>query len=113
MDTRVEVVEATNGATLELATIIHEGKEFTARGSIIDKAGGYLVGYVSCDGLEFHTWSGEKICRLQHVSSWRVQSPFTDRMHAYRAVLDGKRYYGRGCGPTMVLRMRASKGKRR
>lgn len=113
MDCRSEHVTADCGAKLELATIIHEGREFTNLGSIIDEKNGFIFGYVSRDEAELHTWDGQVICSLRRVSSWesRVMSSrglvtYT-KMFAYACHFNGRRYTGRGQGSGMCLRLRS------
>jgi hypothetical protein len=116
MDYRSEHVTADCGAKLELATVIHEGREFTALGAIIDEKQGFIFGYVSRDETELRTWDGQAICPLRRVSSWesRVMSrtglvTFT-KMFAYACRFNGRHYTGRGQGSGMCLRLR-SRGK--
>jgi hypothetical protein len=74
METRIENVEQ-NGVKAEIATIIHEGREFSAMGSCIDMEGGRISAYIGAsitvgdDGRGFlagttfriDTFAGEKI----------------------------------------------------
>lgn len=110
METRIEVAKGPNGATAEVVTLSHEGREFTAFGAEIDHANGVLVGYVSSDGKSLTKSGGEVICPLQFVSKYRVYShkwgSWTD-VFCYRAAAGGLRYHGRGQGPGMLLRMKA------
>lgn len=46
MNFRVETVKAADGAKAELATLTHEGREFTAFGSCVDLGRGHIVAYV-------------------------------------------------------------------
>lgn len=112
MKSRSETKIADNGASIELATIEHEGKEFTAFGSIIDHARGIVVGYPSMiDGkLCLSTWDGKAITSLHVVSKWRIHSWQSDAMCAYQATIDGHSYHGRGLNG-LVVYMRKGKGK--
>lgn len=99
-----------DGVRVESATIVHEGKSFTALGSVVDHARGFVVGYVSGEpgAWRLTTWDGTTIAPLTRVRSW-TQWGFgavRNEIHAWRAVIDGKTYSGRNSGPTMVLRMR-------
>ena len=110
MIANTETLTATNGATVEVGTITHEGQEFSALGSVIDEQNGVIVGYPKGDSLT--TWNGQPIegLRLRITSSWRTPRSFvSDRMFAYSATYKGKRYYGRGAGDGMLLRLRRSK----
>jgi hypothetical protein len=104
MQYRSETKQADNGAQVEIGTVIHEGREYSAMGSIIDEACGVIVGYVSKDELALRTWGGEQICELRVVSRFKA---FGNPVTAYRCIYNGRRYSGRGSGPQMVLRLRA------
>lgn len=110
MEIRTEVAAGPEGATAEIVTLVHEGREFSALGAVVNHAEGYLVGYVSADGKSLTKSGGEAICPLQFVSKYRVYSTkwgsWTE-MFCYRATVEGHRYHGRGQGPGMLLRMRA------
>lgn len=116
METRVEVATAANGATVEVATIIHNGHEFTNCGAIIDLAAGYVGAYVHEDippktgaGYgprnrqyasrgELRDWSGNRIGEWRHVSTWKVNRGWdTYTMRAIRATIDGdsREWHGR------------------
>ena len=56
---RSETAVTPNGARVEIATVTHDGKDFSATGSIIDESGGFLLGYPK--GRELQTWDGKKI----------------------------------------------------
>lgn len=94
-----------------MATVTHNGHDFTALGSVIDHTSGHVIGYVSSDGLKLTTWEGAQIGTVRCTSSWRnPRSHFRSRIHAYVANIDGKRYYGRGAGNGMLLKLRKTKG---
>lgn len=109
MDTRIEVQEGPNGATAEVVTLIHEGREFSALGAVINHAEGYLVGYVSSDGKSLTKSGGEIICPVQLVGEYRRYYRWSGWVttYCYRARVGELRYHGRGGGPGMLLRMRA------
>jgi hypothetical protein len=98
METQVETVETTNGATLELATIIYNGNEYTAQGALIDTERGLAVAYVSDDGT-LTDWEGNQIGRYHVISSYKrfaFYGPYT--MECIRATLNAdpsRMYYGR------------------
>jgi hypothetical protein len=103
MDFRSERVVLDNSAVLEIATIVREGHKFTARGSLVDEAGGLILGYVSQDGKSLTTWEGKRICGLRMVSKFKA---FGHTVFAYQAAIGGRRWHGRGSGPEMLLRLR-------
>lgn len=103
MNFRSERITMDNGAVTEIATIVHEGREYTAEGSYVDEAGGLIFGYVSQDGESLTTWRGERICQLRKVSEFKA---FGHKVVAYRAKINGRKWYGRGTGPNMLLRLR-------
>ena len=99
-----------NGATIEVGTVKHEGKEFSALGSVIDEVSGVIVGYPKGNTLQ--TWDGKAIegLTLRVTSSWRTSRSYvSSRVFAYSATYKGKRYHGRGAGDGMVLKLRVSK----
>lgn len=107
----VEHMVATNGAHVEVATLTHNGHNFTNLGSIVDHSRGVVVGYVG-KGNTLTTFDGKQLGTVREVSKWRTPNSFmSSHMHAYRAVIDGKRYHGRGCGEGMILRLFADKVK--
>ena len=67
---KAEQFTATNGASVEVGTITHEGKEFSSLGSVVDETSGFIVGYPKGDTLT--TWNGETIegLKLRAISSW-------------------------------------------
>lgn len=110
MQSRSETLTATNGATVEVGTVVHEGREFAAQGSVIDEQTGVIVGYPKGDRLQ--TWGGKDIegLKLRVVSTWSVRSWIGSTMYAYSAVYNGRKYHGRGFGDGMSLVLRANKG---
>lgn len=102
--------ETCGTAKVELATFSHEGRDFTAVGSVVDPGAGFLQGYVSSDGRTLMRWDGSVICPLKEVSRFRIPCPNWPKgteIRAYRAVVDGRTYSGRGSGPGMLLRLRS------
>jgi hypothetical protein len=98
------------GATVEVGTIIHEGREFSNLSSVIDEARGIISCYPK--GATATNWNGQVIngLRLTVTSSWRTPRSFmSDRMFAYSATYKGTRYHGRGAGDGMLLNLRRSK----
>lgn len=113
---RSEIGSAPNGARVEIATITHEGRDFTALGSVVDHARGFVVGYVTRDEhgpnpstYRLTTWEGTTIAPLRLVNTWEQYGFYGARVRhfAWRAVIDGRTYSGRNSGPGMLLRMRA------
>lgn len=111
MNSKSETVTATNGATVEIGTIVHEGREFAAQGSVIDEQQGVIVGYPK--GNRLQTWNGKDIegLVLRVTSTWRVRSWIGSHMNAYSATYKGRRYHGRGFGDGMSLTLRVSKAR--
>lgn len=123
METHCEVQVQPNGARVEVATIVHEGKSFTNLGSVVDEERGRIVAYVrsvvdpayrSGHRYELTTWNGESLGPLTLVSSWEQWTPrahMKTRFFAWRFVAkDGRVYHGRNAGPGMIVRLRG-KGK--
>lgn len=111
----IAVQKATSGtAVAEVATLTHEGREFTALGSVVDHARGIVFGYVvEKDGREeLQTFDGAKLGELRRVTEWREYSSagYARRMRSYRATVDGRAYHGRMGDMTMLIRLRACKG---
>lgn len=106
---RSETNTANNGATVEVGTMIHDGKEFAALGSVVDEQSGIIVGYPKGDKLQ--SWDSKEIegVRLRVVSSWSIHSWIGSRMYAYSASYKGRSYHGRGFGDGMSLNLRLSK----
>jgi hypothetical protein len=131
MDTRIETLTADNGATLELATIIHEGHEYTAHGAILDFDQGYVVAYVDEDvppktgagwgrknrqyaySGRLIDWSGKTIGRWYETSRWeKCGSWECQTMRSIRATLDGdsRQWIGRyGCDWGQAVTLRPSR----
>jgi hypothetical protein len=97
-----------NGTVVEVSTFAHEGRSFTALGSVVDKANGYVVGYPR--GRVLATWDGKPLGTCRVVSSYPTpRSWLGSRMYCYRAVIEsdpGAEYHGRGFGDGMILRLR-------
>jgi len=94
---------------VEIGTFKHQGREFSALGSVVDHENGHVVGYPK--GHELRTWDGTRVLGTLVVrSSWPTPHSHTgSRMYAYHAMIDGRAYYGRGFGDGMLLRLRAYK----
>ena len=111
LEYRSETHTQADGARVESATITHEGRDFTALGSVVDTARGFVVGYVggSPGAWRLQTWEGTVIAPLTRVRSWTQRGFYGVRVeiHAWRAVIDGRTYTGRNSGPGMFVRMRA------
>lgn len=110
METRTELQRGPDGATAEVVTLVHEGREFSALGAVVDPANGYVVGYVSSDGKSLTDSGGVPIFAIRQVSTWTRRDRWGwTRFHAYRGVFRGRTYSGRGLGESCLLRMRARK----
>jgi len=99
MEYRSEIV---GGA--EIATIIHDGREYTALGSTMtpDRA----VGYLKCgESHQITTWNGETLGYTQIVASWQTsRSEVSSRMYQIRANINGIWYTGRCAGDGTLWR---------
>lgn len=111
MDATFHVEHSADGKA-ELGILTHEGHEFSALGSVIDHDAGVVVGYPK--GFDLMTWDGTTVIgRVRVVSSYPMpQSWQGSTMYCYRAVIEGRHYYGRGFGDGMLLRLRACKRPR-
>jgi len=114
METHTEIVTAPNGAVVEMVTIKFQGHEFTAMGSVVDKANGLIVGYPKKTPSGWTIGDGvASDVKIRLISSWKQRMPNGffpwTRIYAWSAVVDGVRYSGRNSGEGMLLRMRAKK----
>ncbi len=106
-----------DGATLEIATITHNGHDFSALGSVEDFENGQVIGYPTKrpDGtLALTSWDGSRVLLpLRLTSTTKPPRSFlSSTMSTYWGTApDGSRYWGRGAGEGMLLRMRKAKGK--
>ena len=64
------VAHADNGATVEIATLHHEGKEFTAHGAILDLSNGHAYVYAD-ENRTLTDFQGNILGIWQTVSTWR------------------------------------------
>jgi hypothetical protein len=122
MQTRSEHGTAPNGARVEVGIVEHEGREYSALGSVVDPERGIVVGYVgkiTPAGYGAHvraltTWDGKTIGAVWPVSSWPTpRSHVSSRMYAYRAEVEGVMYQGRGAGEGMIVKLRKMRGRGR
>lgn len=107
MESHSEFHTAESGARVEVSTFVFKGKPFTALGSVVDHENGIVAGYPkgnvlqTCDGKPLGT------CRIVSTFKMARWSPMGGwYMACYRAIIDGKHYYGRGFGDGMLLRLR-------
>lgn len=103
METKSETLTATNGASVEVGTIVHNGREYAATGSIVDDEGGYIVGYVDSPGADnisncahLTTWNGAEIGVI--VRTGTARGFYRTRLYCYSMVRNGYRWHGRGQG---------------
>jgi hypothetical protein len=92
-------------ALVELATVELDGKSFTSGGAMISDE--QIIGYVSSDGRELRTWSGETIMPIRQTGSQR--GFYRALIKSYAGVYAGRRWYGRGLGEGMLIRLRPGK----
>jgi hypothetical protein len=110
MKTRIKLVHGPAGESAELATVIHNGREYTAYGAV--RTDTTIAGYVHRDGAtgayRLRTWGGEDMgIDLLPRGSWPCpRGVFSTRMHAWRAVIDGVTYSGRNGGTNLLLVLR-------
>jgi hypothetical protein len=105
---------ASNGATVEVGTITHEGREFSAMGAVIDTTDGVIVGYPKHGdgtgrdgGHTLRTWDGAFIAALE-ITGYARGFHGTE-LTCYALTYEGRRYSGRGLGAHMCLRLKARK----
>jgi hypothetical protein len=60
----------------------------------------------SLDKHSLTTWMGNHVARLEVTGTARA---FNCKLTCYAAVIEGRRYYGRGHGPGMYLNLRPGK----
>jgi hypothetical protein len=109
-----------SGARVEVGTMTFQGRDFSARGSVVDEANGIVCGYptarVEHDATPgtyvLTTWNGERIAPLRLVRTWQnrnVFGGFPVTMYAWSATINGRVYSGRNSGEGMFVCMRAGK----
>ena len=108
-----DIQQATSGsAVAEIATLTHEGKAFTALGSVVDHASGYVCGYVTKrDGREVLTSFDGAILGTLRLVSRRLKWCFggSQRVSYYQATVGGREYHGRKGDTFDLIRLRAVK----
>lgn len=111
LQTRVEQCTETGGtASVEIATIIHEGREFTALGSVIDHERGRVAAYRRTGGI-LTNWGSKEIGTYHVVSTWRRYSRYgvSTKMESIKALIDGLVYYGRGSCDWELIQLKKGK----
>lgn len=115
-------IQASDTRAAELATIVHEGREFASGGFFVDMERGRMVAYVSQDAeppagfpyeprqLWLTTWNGEKIVRLARTGSARGFYGAKLECFETRVPWCGYYWHGRGLGIGMMLRL--SRGRK-
>ena len=97
METRTEQ----HGA-IEVGIVVHEGREFSALGSVID--GERIAAYLGKDG-QLTKWNGEVLGTYRITRTWRTpRSYVSSTMHQVYATVNGKTYTGRSAGEGMLFR---------
>lgn len=87
---------------VEIGTIIHEGKEWSAMGSVVTDS--YCVGYLGKDG-RLTNWNGAVIGTYRVTSMWRTPRSYVSAtMNQVYATVNGRTYQGRSAGEGMVFR---------
>jgi hypothetical protein len=105
---------ATNGATVEIGTIEHEGRSFEALGAVIDTSTGLILGYPKHGNFNgvphtLCTWDGKPLGPLAITGYARGFHGV--KLTCYSFEYEGRRYTGRGLGDGMSVRLHA-RGKR-
>jgi hypothetical protein len=86
-------------------TIQRDGRTFEAGGAVV--TGEWLIAYPGSNGV-LNDWHGNALGTWRTLSSWRVQSYISSRIHSIEARVNGVRYVGRGVGEGMSLRAKRS-----
>ncbi len=116
MQTNSVTHTASNGATIEVGTITHEGRSFSATGAIVDESAGLIFGYVkclnpdshpTCQRFELTNWEGATIMPLTRTG--KATGFYGTKLECFAGTLNGRRYSGRGLGSGMCIRMRAGR----
>jgi hypothetical protein len=95
--------KAEQHGAIEVGIIEHEGREFSALGSVV--TGDYVVAYKK--GTTVTTWAGDVLGTCRVVSTWKTpRSYVSTEMHQLEAVINGVRYRGRCAGDGMIFRGR-------
>jgi hypothetical protein len=105
------------GATVEVGTVTHNGRSYSAMGSMVDTSRGIVVGYVHDRGqartprYTLTTWEGGHIADLSLTGAWMGRTPRGDRvrMYGWAATIGGRVYSGRNSGAAMVVRLKAGR----
>ena len=120
MDWRVEThVDENHGATVEVATMMHEGKPYTALGSVIDIQNGIIYGYIKNDPslpsgrFLLTTFESKVLCPIHRLSTWKTpRSWISGTMSSWRCEYLGRKWLGRSGGAGLLIRLRAHKDDR-
>ena len=104
METRIE-----HDTLGEIGIIVHEGKEFAARGAVVTPT--YAVAYPGKGGI-LQNWEGKAIGTWRAIASWPIRSYMGSRMYQIRAWIDGRCYTGRGFGEGMIWRGKVRKSNK-
>lgn len=85
----------------ELATVTHDGKDYTEQGAFVTDA--HLTAYCGKDKT-ITLWDGTVIGSYRVTSAWRVRSYIGSMMNQVRITLaDGRVYTGRTFGEGMSV----------
>lgn len=111
LDAHSEIVAAPRGVLVEIATMVHEGREFANLGAVVDHKNGFACAYPDGKG-HVTTWNGVVLGTARIVRRWKQFVPgahWRVEMFAWSCRIEGKGYYGRNGGPCMALKLRANK----
>jgi hypothetical protein len=113
IDFRSEKHTTAQGAHVEVATMTHEGRDYTALGSLVDLQAGRIMGYLhelpgDRDRFYLTSWDGcFMYILLRRVSTWKTPRSYVSTTYsAFRTVIDGYVYSGRGAGSGMFIRLK-------
>jgi hypothetical protein len=99
---------------VEIGTIEHEGKSFSAMGSIIDTEARLIIGYPKYGnfngiGHQLTTWHGDFIAGLAITGKARGFNGV--ELTCYAIDYQGRRYHGRGLGEGMAVKLRCTSNR--
>jgi hypothetical protein len=92
--------------TTEIGIIAHEGREFSALGSVVTDT--HVTAYLAKDNT-LTKWNGEVIGTYRITRTWSTPRSFaSSTMNQVYATVNGRTYTGRSAGVGMIFRGRLS-----
>lgn len=111
--------EGPGGSHHETGIFEHQGRKFSAGGSVIDTRRGLVSGYpkLIAESAErgaryaLQSWGGRIIAPLRLTGTFKTPGfgGFKNKIWAWQTIIEGRVYSGRNSGPGMLLRMRAGR----